>query len=69
MKKGDLVFNLIDLEMVLIVKKLSNILYQCFSPKLGLIEITKKCLIPQTPKNKLIKKQTDNNSRFKNFLK
>lgn len=55
MKVGDLVYYTLDREMVMIVEKLSNSVYQCFSPKSGSIEIYKKALIPQTPNNKLIK--------------
>lgn len=59
MKNGDLVFDVITHEMVLIVEKLSNVEYKCFSPKNGVIKISKKQLIPQTPNNKLINNYFD----------
>jgi len=54
MKIGDLVYDKFGGEMVVIVKKKSNTIYDCFSPKAGIIELFKTGLIPQTPNNKLI---------------
>jgi hypothetical protein len=54
MKTGDLVWDFYEKNIVLIVKKKTNVIFICFLPNLGrFIPIRRKELKPLTPKQKL----------------